>query len=100
MLVVLEHIAPKRVVDFMVDIRRVVVPGGSFLLTKPPPWADRILRFIVGIGLISSTEFDEHKCFYNLGAITDCLVKTGFDRGKIRVGHFEIFVKNRAYADK
>lgn len=100
MLAVLEHLDAGRVVDILSDVKRVLAPGGRFLLTTPAPWTDRILRFMAGIGLISSTEIDEHKGFYNVGAITECLVKAGFDPGKIHVGHFEIFVNNWACADK
>src|SRR5690606_40303587 len=40
MLAVFEHVDPDRLLSLLVEIRRVLKPGGVYILTTPTPWAD------------------------------------------------------------
>lgn len=100
MLAVFEHIEPDKLVGILREIRRVLKPSGRFILTTPCPWTDRLLRFIAKLRLVSSKEMEEHKGAYNQVSIASYLDKAGFEKKKVNLGYFEIFLNNWVYADK
>jgi len=89
MLAVIEHIEPERLGTLLKEIRRILKPGGSYILTTPAAWTDRILRLLAAVNLVSSEEIDEHKDVYNHGKIMRLLEENGFDRNDMRCGFFE-----------
>lgn len=92
MLAVLEHIEPSHVSRVVNDVFRVLKDDGIFILTTPPPWTDRLLLVMAGLGLVSVTEIKDHKDTYNPEKIIDLLQKAGFQRKNARYGYFEMFM--------
>jgi ubiquinone/menaquinone biosynthesis C-methylase UbiE len=100
MLAVFEHIDQNKLINIIKEIRRVLKPKGRFIITTPASTANKLLKVMSMIGLISSEEFEEHKGVYNHISITRYLIKAGFDGKKINFGSFELFLNNWVYADK
>lgn len=92
MLAVLEHIEPPDVIRVLSDVFRLLKKDGVFILTTPPPWTDRLLLIMAGLGLVSAEEIKDHKAAYRRGEITSLLQKAGFRREDIKSGYFEMFL--------
>jgi 2-polyprenyl-3-methyl-5-hydroxy-6-metoxy-1,4-benzoquinol methylase len=92
MLAVLEHVEPSHVSRILNDVFRVLKNDGIFILSTPPPWTDRLLLIMAGLGLVSVTEIKDHKDTYRSEKIIFLLREAGFQREKIRYGYFEMFM--------
>lgn len=92
MLAVIEHIRPQTLPRLIGEIRRVLKPGGFFIMTTPAPWSDILLKIIDKMRLISRIDFKEHKKAYSTKEILSILYKGGFQEEKVKIGYFEIFV--------
>lgn len=92
MLAVFEHIEPGPLGVLLTEIRRVLRPGGRFVMTTPASWTDPILRTLAALGLVSSEEIDEHQDAYDHAGIRRFLRDAGFDDDRIRQGSFELFM--------
>ena len=91
MLAVFEHIEPERLSGVLLEIRRVLRPGGLYILTTPAKWTDTILRIMARLRLVSSAEIDDHKAAYDHRKIISILMKANFKEENITCGHFEMF---------
>ena len=100
MLAVLEHVEPEAVPTLFAEVRRVLKPGGRFVLTTPCPWAGPLLRIMAGLGLVSAQGVAEHTRTYHRATVTALLVQEGFERVKMRTGYFELCLNSWAYAEK
>lgn len=92
MLSVFEHIEPDKLVGVLKEIKRVLKPRGRFILTTPCPWADKILRVMAKLRLVSKEEVAEHNNIYHRYQIASYLAGAGFKRRKMRFGYFEFFM--------
>ncbi len=90
MLAVFEHIEHDRLVGLLREVRRVLRPGGSFIMTTPAGWTEQLLRFLSAVKLLSSQEVDEHKDAYSPVSIARILTDAGFSRDAMRIGYFEL----------
>jgi len=90
MLAVFEHIDPNKVVDLIVEIRRVLTPRGVLILTVPSGWTDPILKLLATVGMLSAVEVYDHKDRYSLSKIVKILEKGGFKTAQIEGGYFEL----------
>jgi len=100
MLAVFEHIEPKELVRVHREIRRILKPGGLYVMTTPAFWTDPLLRFLAKIRLISDVSIKEHKDNYRHSRIAAVLEKAGFAKSKMQFGYFELFMNNWATATK
>lgn len=100
MLAVFEHITPGRLGTVVGEIRRVLKPGGAYVLTTPAGWTDGLLRFLAALGLVSKVEIDDHKDRYTPAKVRRVLREAGFDDGRIATGYFEGGVNIWARATK
>jgi SAM-dependent methyltransferase len=100
MLAVFEHVEPGRLLPLLAEIHRVLKPGGVYILTTPTPWADRVLRAMAKVGLVSRIEIEEHKDAYSHERIAECLRQAGFPPERIRLGYFELFMNTWGVAPK
>jgi len=100
MLAVFEHIEPEQLKPLMQEIRRVLKPTGSYILTTPSPWGNVILWFMARLRLVSPTEIDEHKDGYHQKTIVKYLTQAGFQRDDVRSGYFEFLMNNWVVASK
>ena len=89
MLAVFEHIELKALTRLIADIRRVLKPGGVYVLTTPAGWTDGLLKLLARLGLVSSMEIDEHKGSYGHTEIRSVLEDAGFGPVQIQLGYFE-----------
>jgi SAM-dependent methyltransferase len=92
MLAVFEHIEHDKLIKILKEIRRVLKDNGSYIITTPAPWSDRILHAMARFSLISREEIHEHKHNFPKSEITDILIEAGFEKNKIRSGYFEFGV--------
>jgi 2-polyprenyl-3-methyl-5-hydroxy-6-metoxy-1,4-benzoquinol methylase len=100
MLAVFEHIEKPKLKHLLMEIYRVLKPGGVYILTTPAAWTDPILRALVKLRLISSVELEEHKDAYTHSKIASFLTEAGFNEEQIELGHFELWMNNWARAGK
>jgi SAM-dependent methyltransferase len=89
MLAVFEHLDEPVLIDLLREIRRVLVPGGVFVMTTPADWTAGILSRMAKLWLVSSEEVGEHKSQYSPGQIRELLTRAGFDAQRIDLGSFE-----------
>lgn len=90
MLAVFEHIDYDRLDFVLFETKRVLKKGGILIITTPAPWSDKLLHFMAIFGLISKEEIHEHKHHYDKASIEKTLIKTGFQKSKIKSGYFEM----------
>ncbi|HEX7117564.1 MAG TPA: methyltransferase domain-containing protein [Longimicrobiales bacterium] len=90
MLAVFEHLDHDVLRHTLAGIRRILRPGGVYVLTTPAAWTDRLLRVLARLGLVSAEEIEEHKDAYTHARIADLLEHAGFDRAAMRFGTFEL----------
>jgi len=100
MLAVLEHIGKLRLVSMVSDIRRVLGPGGIYILTTPARWTNPILLMLSRLRLVSHAEIDEHKGTHTRKSIAEILFQAGFSRNSITTGTFECGMNLWAKATK
>lgn len=92
MLAVFEHIEPERLVQLVAEIRRILTPGGMYILTTPAVWIDGLLRLFAKLRLVNPILFDEHRDAYSHAKIARILHRGGFQKEKMRFGYFELFM--------
>ena len=92
MLAVFEHIEPTRLVATLREVYRVLKPGGSYILTTPAAWTDRLLGILARLRLVSKEEIEEHKDTYSHRKIIQLLKASGFSDGNIQCGYFEAYM--------
>jgi len=92
MLAVFEHIEPALLVPIHKQIRRILRPGGLYVMTTPAFWTDGLLRFLAKVGLISDVSIREHKGSYRIRDIRSVLAEAGFCVERLRYGYFELFM--------
>jgi SAM-dependent methyltransferase len=100
MLAVFEHIESTTLVRLLMEIYRVLRPGGMFIMTTPAAWTDPLLKTMAKVGLISSIEINEHKDAYSLRRIAATLEQAQFRRANLRSGYFELFMNTWVTATK
>lgn len=100
MLAVAEHLDPAALEQLLVECRRVLAPGGRLILTTPAARADRLLRWLARVGLVSREEIDEHKYAYTPGLLGWYYGRAGFAMERVRFGSFEAGLNLWATADR
>jgi ubiquinone/menaquinone biosynthesis C-methylase UbiE len=100
MLAVFEHIEPDKLVGMLKEIKRVLKPGGMYVMTTPAVWTDGLLRTLAKFNLVSPAEIEEHKDAYSCKRIREILTQAGFSKDKIQFGYFELFMNIWATAKK
>jgi SAM-dependent methyltransferase len=100
MLAVLEHVPIPALVPLLAEIKRVLEPGGVYVLTTPAGWTESLIDTMARLNLISQLEIEEHQGAYSLAAIRRLLTQGGFDQGRVRLGHFELGANNWAVAER
>ncbi len=90
MLAVFEHIDYDRLDFVLSETKRVLKREGILIITTPAPWSDKLLHFMALFDLISKEEIHEHKHHYDKASIEKILIKTGFQKNKIKSGYFEM----------
>jgi SAM-dependent methyltransferase len=100
MLAVAEHLDPAALEQLLVECRRVLAPGGRLVITTPAARADRLLRFLARLGLVSREEIDEHKYAYTPGLLGWYFGRAGFAMESVRFGSFEAGMNLWATADR
>ena len=89
MLAVFEHLEPTVLRRLITEVRRVLKPGGVYVMTTPAQWTDGLLKLLARLGLVSSMEIDEHKGSYGHVEIRSVLEDSGFGPDQVRLGYFE-----------
>jgi len=100
MLAVFEHILPERLPGVVKEVRRILRPGGAYILTTPAWWTDGLLRLMARLRLVSPAEIEEHKDGYSPQRISSVLRQGGFAAQDIRTGYFELGMNIWATARK
>lgn len=90
MLAVFEHIDGDKLIPVLKEIYRVLKKDGTFIITTPAPWADKLLHQMSKFGLISKDEIHDHKHNHPRAKIENILQDARFEKEKIRSGFFEM----------
>lgn len=99
-LAVIEHIHLHNVPYVLKQLRRVLNKGGMLILTTPAPWADKLLRTMANLHLISKEEIEEHQTAYSHRRLRQLLQKAGFEENKIHLHYFECWLNIWAKIEK
>lgn len=76
LLAVLEHLAHPRAV--VVEIARVLKPGGHVVMTVPSRAAQPVLEFLAyRLGIVSEAEIRDHKRYYDRQSLLDLFADSG-----------------------
>jgi len=89
MLAVAEHLDPTSLSRLLAEVHRTLKPGGSVIITTPAARADRLLRWMARLGLVSAEEIDEHTFAYTLPLLGWHFGRAGFAMERVRFGYFE-----------
>jgi len=100
MLAVFEHLEPAALQRLLAEIRRVLKPGGTYVLTTPAYWTDWLLKLLGRLRLVSHEEIDEHQGSYRHTAIRSYLERAGFVTDRISLGYFEAGMNSWGIATK
>lgn len=92
MLAVFEHIDPEKLVGIVSEVRRVLKPGGLYILTTPAGWTDKLLGTLARLKVVSAAEIEDHKDTYGHEKIRSILIKANFKESNITWGYFEMFM--------
>jgi 2-polyprenyl-3-methyl-5-hydroxy-6-metoxy-1,4-benzoquinol methylase len=92
MLAVFEHVEPKKLLNILNEIYRILKPGGMYIMTTPAVWTDNLLRLMAILRLVSPVEIKEHKDAYSPSRIHSMLREANFQREKLRFGYFEMLM--------
>jgi predicted SAM-dependent methyltransferase len=92
MLAVFEHIEHEKLQFTLKEIKRILKINGTFILTTPASWSDKILHLMSEVNLISKEEIHEHKHNHSHEKIRDILIEAGFEKSKIKNGFFEAYM--------
>ncbi|OHC01472.1 MAG: hypothetical protein A3H23_00550 [Planctomycetes bacterium RIFCSPLOWO2_12_FULL_40_19] len=92
MLAVFEHFDKEKLILILREVKRVLKPGGVFILTVPAGWTDKLLTIMAKFKLVSASLFNEHKDTYTHKKIVSLLQTAGFQKEKMHFGYFEIFM--------
>jgi len=90
MLAVFEHIESNSLRGLLLEIRRVLRPGGIYVMTTPVRWTEGILKVMSRLTLVSHEEVGEHKAQYSHREVIALLLEAGYDRSNIGQGTFEL----------
>lgn len=100
LLAVAEHLDPAALERLLTEAHRVLAPSGRLMLTTPAARADRLLRLLARLRLVSPEEIDEHKYAYTPGLLGWYFGRAGFAMERIAIGHFELGLNLWATADR
>jgi SAM-dependent methyltransferase len=100
MLAVFEHIESGPLAVLLAEVRRVLRPGGLFVMTTPAHWTGPLLSLLTRAGMVSGDEIEEHQGSYGRAEIRAALERAGFAPGAIRSGFFEAGMNNWATATR
>lgn len=89
MLAVFEHVDAHLIQHLVAEVRRVLRPGGVYVMTTPSSWTEGLLKLLARLGMVSHEELDEHKRQYRLSEMRAIFVKAGFSSDQVRFGYFE-----------
>lgn len=78
MLAVVEHLDPEKLESLLSEVYRILVPGGTLIITTPAAWSDGLLRAMARVNLVSREEIEEHAYAYTLPILAGTLVAPAF----------------------
>src|SRR5882672_9643853 len=100
MLAVFEHVDASLIQGLVHEIRRVLRPGGVYVMTTPSQWTEGLLKLLARLSMVSHEELDEHKRQYRHSDICSIFVTAGFGKDHVQVGYFEAAMNTWATAVK
>ncbi len=89
MLAVFEHVDANLIQSLVDEVRRVLKPGGLYVMTTPSYWTEGLLKVLARLGMVSHEELDEHKRQYRPSDIRSIFLNAGFGSDQVRLGYFE-----------
>jgi len=99
MLAVIEHIEEHVLKTIFFEIHRTLSKNGLLVITTPSNKADKLMRVLAGVKLLSSVEISEHKTLFNLKQLRS-FVNEHSKLSIIKSGHFQLFANIYLTAQK
>ena len=96
---VLEHLNHR--VEILKEIKRVLKPGGTLVMTVPTWAAKPILEFLAfKVKIVSEEGVREHKTYFWKQELIEAFLAAGFKREHIKAHYFELGVNLSAVVSK
>lgn len=100
MLAVVEHLDPGSLEQLLIEVHRVLAPGGRLIITTPAAWVDPLLRWMARLNLVSTEEIDEHAYTYTHSLLAWYFGRAAFPMEQLDFGTFELRMNLWATADR
>ncbi|MBN1436777.1 MAG: class I SAM-dependent methyltransferase [Sedimentisphaerales bacterium] len=100
MLAVFEHIPPTQLPPLLKEIHRVIAPQGILVITTPAPPADKILRVMARLHLVSPEEIQEHHRPLSTPQIQTLLTTANFQPKNQTLTTFQLHLNRSIKAKK
>ena len=71
------------------EVRRILKPGGSVLITVPTEKNKPLLEFLAKVGVISAAEIMDHKRYYTKEYLKGALHKAGFEEKNVSASYWQ-----------
>lgn len=84
-----EHLPEAKALELQTEVYRILKPNGRLVITVPRDLADKTLKFMAKINLVSAIEINEHVQLYTKPKLQQQLLQVGFLKKNIKIGYFE-----------
>ena len=98
MLAVIEHLDYDSITAILLEIMRVLRPGGQVVITSPSAGTQELLTILAKLNILSMAQISEHKTLFTLSSLRLIMEQSGFNM--VTVMRFQLGVNLCAIARK
>lgn len=98
LLAVMEHLDYDSITAILLEIMRVLRPGGQVVITSPSAGTQELLTILAKLNILSMAQISEHKTLFTLSSLRLIMEQSGFNMVTVR--RFQLGVNLCAIARK